>query len=145
MIHVSNSPEETMEIGRRIGLKAKRGQIYCLVGDLGVGKTMFTKGFAKGIGIEEHITSPTFTIINSYNNPNIPLYHFDVYRIQELEEMDEIGYEDYFYGEGISFIEWANYIEELIPEQAIWIYIHKNLTKGLDYREITLFDKEGEI
>lgn len=140
MIFISNSAEETMEIARQIGLKAKEGQVYCLIGDLGVGKTVFTKGFAKGLGIEEHITSPTFTIINSYNGPNMPLYHFDVYRIQEIEEMDEIGYEDYFYGDGVSFVEWANYIEELIPEDAVWIYIKKDLLKGDNYREITILD-----
>ncbi|PKM93378.1 MAG: tRNA (adenosine(37)-N6)-threonylcarbamoyltransferase complex ATPase subunit type 1 TsaE [Firmicutes bacterium HGW-Firmicutes-1] len=138
MIAVSQSPEETMKVGKQIGLKAEKGQVYCLVGDLGVGKTIFTKGFAKGLGIKEQITSPTFTIVNEYEGDKLSLYHFDVYRIQELEEMDEIGYEDYFYGEGVTFIEWANYIEDLIPEDATWIYIEKDLSKGLDYRLITI-------
>lgn len=138
MMYISNSPDETMKIGKMIGENATAGQIYCLVGDLGVGKTVFTKGFAKGIGIKEPITSPTFTIVNEYKGTQIPFYHFDVYRIQEIEEMDEIGYEDYFFGEGVTFIEWANYIEEIIPEEAIWIYIDKNLSKGTDYREIVI-------
>jgi len=98
MTYISNSPEETMAIGQKIGENATSGQIYCLVGNLGVGKTVFTKGFAKGLGIKEHITSPTFTIVNEYTSSKIPFYHFDVYRIQEIEEMDEIGYEDYFFG-----------------------------------------------
>lgn len=141
MLFISNSEEETIEIAKHIGAKAEKGQVYCLVGDLGVGKTVFTKGFAKGMGIEEHITSPTFTIVNSYEGSKMPLYHFDVYRIQDIEEMDEIGYEEYFYGDGISFIEWANYIEELVPEDAIWLYIKKDLSKGYDYREIFIQDK----
>lgn len=138
MVYSSNSPEETKAIAMKIGLNATIGQIYCLVGDLGVGKTIFTKGFAQGLNIEEPITSPTFTIVNEYDGQVLPFYHFDVYRIQDLEEMDDIGYEEYFYGEGITFIEWANYIEEIIPEEAIWIYIEKDLTKGFDYRKITI-------
>lgn len=131
-------PDETMAIAKELGINAEKGQIYCLVGDLGVGKTVFTKGFARGLGIDEPITSPTFTIINEYEGSRMHLYHFDVYRITDIEEMDEIGYEVYFYGEGVTFIEWANYIEELIPEEAIWIYIEKDLSQGLDYRKITI-------
>ncbi len=138
MVYSSNSPEETMSTGKMLGLKAEKGQVFCLVGDLGVGKTIFTKGFALGLQIDEHITSPTFTIVNEYEGPRLPFYHFDVYRIQDLEEMDEIGYEDYFFGEGVTFIEWANYIEDLIPEEALWIYIEKDLSKGVDYRKITI-------
>lgn len=138
MVYSSNSPEETMAVGESIGLEAEEGQVYCLIGELGVGKTVFTKGFAQGLQIEEHITSPTFTIVNEYAGPRMPFYHFDVYRIQDLEEMDEIGYEDYFYGDGVTFIEWANYIEDLIPEEATWIYIEKDLEKGLDFRKITI-------
>lgn len=138
MKFISNSPEETMAIGKEIGENASSGQIYCLVGDLGVGKTVFTKGFAKGLGIKDHITSPTFTIVNEYKGSKMPFYHFDVYRIEEIEEMDEIGYEEYFFGEGVTFIEWANYIEEIIPEEAVWIYIDKDLSKGTEYREIII-------
>lgn len=140
MIFTSNSAEETIEIAKELGQRAKNGQIYCLVGELGVGKTVFTKGFALGIGINEPITSPTFTIIQEYQGNPIPFYHFDVYRIQEIEEMDEIGYEDYFFGDGISFVEWANYIEEIIPEDAIWIYIEKEYSRGENYREIRVFE-----
>ena len=137
------TPEDTNEIGENFGRKASKGQVYCLIGDLGVGKTVFTKGFARGLGINEHITSPTFTIVNEYEGSN-KFYHFDVYRISDVEEMFEIGYEEYFYGNGICLIEWANLIEEIIPKEAIWITIEKDLEKGLDYRKITV-KKEGEV
>lgn len=131
------SPEDTMRIGNELAKKAKKGDIYCLNGDLGVGKTIFTKGFAKGLGIDEHITSPTFTIVNEYDG-DIKFYHFDVYRIEDAEEMYEIGYEEYFFGEGICLIEWAKLIQEIIPNDAINITIEKDLQKGLDYRLITI-------
>ncbi|MBR1737138.1 MAG: tRNA (adenosine(37)-N6)-threonylcarbamoyltransferase complex ATPase subunit type 1 TsaE [Firmicutes bacterium] len=136
MIKEVFSAEETEKIGFDTGKNAKKGDIYCLSGDLGVGKTVFTKGFAKGLGIEEHITSPTFTIVNEYENGGNKFYHFDVYRINDIEEMYDIGYEEYFYGEGICLIEWAEMIEELIPENAVWIEIKKDIEKGLDYRII---------
>lgn len=144
MEYHSNSPEETQEIGQKIGALAKPGDVFCLIGNLGVGKTVFTKGFAKALEIHEHITSPTFTIVNEYNDGKMPFYHFDVYRIEELYEMEEIGYEDYFYGEGVTFVEWANLIEELIPKQAKWIFIEKDLEKGLDYRKIR-FQEVGDV
>lgn len=132
------SPKETFQAGRRLGAAAVRGQIYCLSGDLGVGKTIFTQGFASGLGIAEPVNSPTFTIVQEYGEGRLPLYHFDVYRIGDPEEMDEIGCEDYFFGEGVCMIEWAELISGLIPEQAVWIYIEKNLEKGFDYRKITV-------
>ena len=132
------SEEETFALGEKIGKEAKPGQVYTLLGDLGVGKTVFTQGVAKGLGITEAICSPTFTIVQVYEEGRMPFYHFDVYRIGDIEEMDEIGYEDYFYGEGICFIEWANLIEELIPKNRIQITISKNLEKGFSYREITI-------
>lgn len=132
------SPKETFQAGRRLGAAAVRGQIYCLSGDLGVGKTIFTQGFASGLGIAEPVNSPTFTIVQEYREGRLPLYHFDVYRIGDPEEMDEIGCEDYFFGEGVCMIEWAELISGLIPEQAVWIYIEKNLEKGFDYRKITV-------
>ena len=138
MIYETNSEKETFELGKNLGEQAKAGQIFCLNGDLGVGKTVFTQGFAKGLGIEENVNSPTFTIIQVYEEGRIPLYHFDVYRIGDPEEMYEIGYEDYFFGEGVCLIEWSKLIEELIPEEAINIEIDKNLEKGLDYRKITV-------
>lgn len=138
MIYETNSEKETFELGKNLGEQAKAGQIFCLNGDLGVGKTVFTQGFAKGLGIEENVNSPTFTIIQVYKEGRIPLYHFDVYRIGDPEEMYEIGYEEYFFGEGVCLIEWSKLIEELIPEEAINIEIDKNLEKGLDYRKITV-------
>ena len=138
MIYETNSEKETFELGKNLGEQAKAGQIVCLNGDLGVGKTVFTQGFAKGLGIEENVNSPTFTIIQVYEEGRIPLYHFDVYRIGDPEEMYEIGYEEYFFGEGVCLIEWSKLIEELIPEEAINIEIDKNLEKGLDYRKITV-------
>ena len=137
MIYETNSEKETFELGKNLGEQAKAGQIFCLNGDLGVGKTVFTQGFAKGLGIEENVNSPTFTIIQVYEEGRIPLYHFDVY-IGDPEEMYEIGYEEYFFGEGVCLIEWSKLIEELIPEEAINIEIDKNLEKGLDYRKITV-------
>ena len=138
MIYETNSEKETFELGKNLGEQAKAGQIFCLNGDLGVGKTVFTQGFAKGLGIEENVNSPTFTIIQVYEEGRIPLYHFDVYRIGDREEMYEIGYEEYFFGEGVCLIEWSKLIDELIPEEAINIEIDKNLEKGLDYRKITV-------
>lgn len=133
--------EDTFEIGYQMGLNAKKGDIYCLCGDLGVGKTVFTQGFAKGLGIEEPVNSPTFTIVQEYEGSKMPFYHFDVYRIADIEEMDEIGYEDYFYGEGVCLIEWAELIKEILPKKHKTVVIKKDLNKGFDYREITVTDK----
>lgn len=132
----TNSPEETFEAGRKVGMNAKPGEIYTLNGDLGVGKTVFTQGVAAGLGILEHVNSPTFTIVQVYESGRLPFYHFDVYRIGDVEEMDEIGYEDYFYGNGLCIVEWAERIRELIPAQARQITIAKNLEKGFAYRLI---------
>ena len=129
------SEQETYDFAYSLAQNAKNGDIYCLCGDLGVGKTVFTKGFAKGLGIDQHITSPTFTIVNEYAG-SLPLYHFDVYRIADPDEMYDIGFDEYIFGEGVCLIEWANLIEELIPENAKWINISKDLEKGLDYRKI---------
>ena len=134
----SNSAEETFALGKQCGEKAAAGQVYCLYGDLGVGKTVFTKGFAAGLGIKEPVSSPTFTILQVYEDGRIPFYHFDVYRIADVDEMDEIGYEDYFYGNGVCFIEWAELIEEILPKGCISITIEKQLEKGFDYRKITI-------
>ncbi|MBR1691671.1 MAG: tRNA (adenosine(37)-N6)-threonylcarbamoyltransferase complex ATPase subunit type 1 TsaE [Lachnospiraceae bacterium] len=138
MVIDSYSEQETFRIGEKIGREAKPGSVYALIGDLGVGKTVFTQGVASGLAVEEAICSPTFTIVQIYEEGRLPFYHFDVYRIGDPEEMDEIGYEDYFYGEGVCFVEWANLIEELMPENTIWITIEKNPEKGFDYRKITL-------
>ena len=134
----SLSEKETFAIAKQLGEKAKAGDVYCLSGDLGVGKTIFTKGFAAGLGITEPVSSPTFTIVQIYEEGRLPLYHFDVYRIEDIEEMEEIGYEDCFYGEGVCLVEWGNLIEELMPENTIYITIEKDLEKGFDYRRITV-------
>lgn len=130
--------EDTYQLGVSLGKNAKSGEIYCLNGDLGVGKTVFTQGFAKGFGVKEHVNSPTFTIVQEYEGSHLPFYHFDVYRIVDVEEMEEIGYEDYFYGKGVCLIEWAELIGEILPEKRTIITIKKNLEKGFDYREITV-------
>ena len=138
MIIETNSPEETFALGEKIGTEAQPGQLYTLIGDLGVGKTVLTQGIAKGLGIEEPICSPTFTIVQVYEEGRMPFYHFDVYRIGDIEEMDEIGYEDYFYGQGLTMVEWANLIEEILPDSYQQITIEKDPEKGFDYRKITL-------
>ena len=138
MIIETNSAEETFALGKALGEKASPGQIYTLDGDLGTGKTVFTQGVAAGLGITEVISSPTFTIIQEYDTGRLPLYHFDVYRIGDIEEMEEIGYDDYFFGEGICLIEWADLICEILPEHVIRITIEKDLEKGFDYRKITI-------
>lgn len=143
MIKETNSAEETFELGRVVGEQAKPGQIYTLIGDLGVGKTVFTQGVARGLGISEPISSPTFTIIQVYEEGRLPFYHFDVYRIGNIEEMEEIGYDDYFFGRGICFIEWANLIEEILPDGIIAITIEKDLEKDYDYRRITIEELGG--
>ena len=138
MVIESFCPEDTFALGQKIGELVKPGTVISLVGDLGVGKTVFTQGLAKGLGITEPVNSPTFTIVQVYDGGRLPFYHFDVYRIGDIEEMDEIGYEDYFYGEGVCLIEWADLIRELLPEHTGRIVIEKDLEKGFDYRRITL-------
>lgn len=134
----THSAQETFALGKKIGENALPGQVYSLIGDLGVGKTVFTQGMAAGLGIAEPVNSPTFTILQVYEEGRIPFYHFDVYRIGDIEEMDEIGYEEYFYGEGICLVEWANLIEELMPAKHFRITIEKDLTEGFDYRTIRI-------
>ncbi len=137
----SFSEKDTFRLGETIGNECRRGDIVLLNGDLGVGKTVFTKGFGRGLGIEEPISSPTFTIIQIYDSGRIPLYHFDVYRIADPEEMDEIGYEDYFFGDGVCLIEWASLIQELIPEHVMEVTIEKDVEKGFDYRKISIIKR----
>lgn len=141
MVFETYKPEETFALGEKLGREALPGEIYCLNGDLGVGKTVFTQGFAKGLGIEEPVNSPTFTIVQQYEEGRLPLYHFDVYRIGDVEEMEEIGYEDCFYGEGVCLIEWSDLIEEILPDTVIKVRIEKELEKGFDYRRIAVTGK----
>lgn len=136
LVYETWKPEETYELGKKMGENAVPGQVICLNGDLGVGKTVFTQGVACGLGIEEPVNSPTFTIVQQYDDGRLPLYHFDVYRIGDISEMDEIGYEDCFYGEGVCLIEWSGLIEEILPEHVMKVTIEKDLEKGFDYRRI---------
>ena len=142
MVIETNSAEETIRLGKRMGEQAQAGEVYCLNGDLGTGKTVFTQGFAAGLGIAGPVNSPTFTILQQYEEGRLPLSHFDVYRIGDVEEMEEIGYEDCFYGEGVSLVEWSDLIREIIPENAVRITIEKDLERGFDYRRITVEGKE---
>ena len=141
MIATSFGPEDTYALGKRLGEAAKAGDVFCLNGDLGVGKTVFTQGFACGLGITEPVNSPTFTIVQQYEEVRLPLYHFDVYRIGDVSEMDEIGYEDCFFGDGVCLIEWPGLIEEILPEKVTWVTIEKDLEKGFDYRRISVEDR----
>ncbi|MDF2589888.1 MAG: hypothetical protein K0S41_3729 [Anaerocolumna sp.] len=143
MILESFKMEDTYSFGKKLGEDAKPGQVFCLLGDLGTGKTVFTQGFASGLGILEPVNSPTFTIVQVYEEGRLPFYHFDVYRIADIEEMYEIGYEDYFFGNGICLIEWSNLIEDLLPAERTIIRIEKDLEKGFDYRLINI-DKYQE-
>ena len=141
MVIETRKPEETYELGRKMGREAEPGQIICLSGDLGVGKTVFTQGFAAGLGIEGPVNSPTFTILQQNEDGRLPLYHFDVYRIGDVSEMDEIGYEDCFFGDGVCLIEGPGLIEEILPEKVTWVTIEKDLEKGFDYRRISVEDR----
>ena len=138
MVFETFFPEETFELGKKLSENIKAGSIVTLSGDLGTGKTVFAQGFAKGLGIDEPVNSPTFTIVQVYNEGKIPLYHFDVYRISDSEEMYEIGYEEYFYGEGVCLIEWAELIEDILPDNIIRVKIDKSLDNGTDYRKVTI-------
>ena len=143
MIRETYSEQETFDLGKKLGESAKAGDVFTMEGDLGVGKTVFTKGFACGLGVQDDVVSPTFTIVQEYEDGRIPLYHFDVYRIGDVEEMEEIGYEDYVHGEGVCLIEWANLIEEILPKVRTRIVIEKDMEKGFDYRKISINKLEG--
>ena len=140
MVYETWKPEDTYELGRKMGQEAVPGQIVCLNGDLGVGKTVFTQGFAQGLGIDEPVNSPTFTIVQQYDEGRLPLYHFDVYRIGDISEMDEIGYEDCFFGEGVCLIEWSGLIRDILPDHVTQVTIEKDLEKGFDYRRILVVE-----
>ena len=136
--------DDTRSLAADIARESKKGDVYALIGDLGVGKTAFAKGFAEGLGIDEPIVSPTFTVVHSYEGGRMPLYHFDVYRIGDVSEMDEIGYEDCFYGDGVSLMEWADLVEPILPDDVIRITIEKDLSKGIDYRRIIIESHKDE-
>lgn len=141
MEYDSYSPENTFELAKKLGQDATAGEVVCLIGDLGVGKTLFSQGFAKGLSVEEYVNSPTFTIVQEYegnDDRRLKLYHFDVYRIEAPEEMEEVGFTDMIYGEGVSLIEWADMISDILPEHYIRVTIEKNMEKGFDYRKIEI-------
>ncbi|MDE5779030.1 MAG: tRNA (adenosine(37)-N6)-threonylcarbamoyltransferase complex ATPase subunit type 1 TsaE [Lachnospiraceae bacterium] len=138
MEYNSNCPEDTWDIAVKLGENAITGDVICIYGDLGVGKTLFSQGFARGLGVEEYVNSPTFTIVQEYDDGRIPLYHFDVYRIEDSEEMEEIGFTDMLYGEGVCLIEWADMIEDILPDHYMKVLIQKDLEKGFAYRRIVV-------
>jgi len=143
-IYESNSPDDTYELGRDIGKKAVPGSVIALEGDLGAGKTLFTQGLAAGLGITEPVNSPTFTILQIYESGRLPLYHFDVYRIDDPYEMEEVGFDDFIYGDGVSVIEWPDRIAELmelIPDKYTVIRISRDNERGFDYRRIEITDR----
>ena len=134
----SFGPEDTYALGEKIGREAGRGEVYSLIGDLGVGKTVFTQGLAAGLGIKEAVNSPTFTIVQIYEEGRLPFYHFDVYRLKSSDEIFELGFDEYLFGSGVCLIEWADIVKDAIPENAIWISIEKDLSKGENYRSIKI-------
>ena len=144
MLYKSNSKLETENIAKAFAKTLKLGDVVCINGDLGAGKTAFTAGIAKGIGVTDIVSSPTFTIVQVYESGRMPLYHFDVYRIGDVSEMDEIGYEDYFFGDGVCVMEWADLVEPILPEEAVRITISKDLSKGADYRKIEIESQRDE-
>ena len=136
--------QETVALGEKLGTSAQPGQVYALTGGLGVGKTVFTQGLAAGLGIRGPVCSPTFTILQVYEEGRLPFYHFDVYRISDVDEMEEIGYEDCFYGQGVCLVEWADLIEELLPPETIFVKIEKDFDReDFDYRAVTIDFPEG--
>lgn len=142
MRRITRSPEETFALGRELGRLAEPGQVYCLDGDLGVGKTVFAQGFAAGLGIAEPVNSPTFTILQVYGEGRLPLYHFDMYRLGDPEELEEIGYEEYFFGDGVCLIEWAGQVAEYLPAGAVSVKLRKVPERGFSYREIEVEEEK---
>ena len=130
------SADETYGLAKNLGEGAKPGEVYCLIGDLGTGKTVFAQGFAAGVGVTDTVNSPTFTIVQVYEDGRIPFYHFDVYRIGDPEEMFEVGYDEYVSGDGVCLIEWADMIEDILPETYYRVFIEKDMNEGPDYRKI---------
>ncbi len=143
MVIESFGAEDTFQLGMMMGQESRAGDVVCLVGDLGVGKTVFTQGFARGLRITEPVSCPTFTIVQVYEGGRLPFYHFDVYRIGDVEEMEEIGLDEYLFGEGVCLIEWADMIEEILPEKSRTVRIEKDPEKGTDYRKI-IFESGGD-
>ncbi|MBQ8955749.1 MAG: tRNA (adenosine(37)-N6)-threonylcarbamoyltransferase complex ATPase subunit type 1 TsaE [Lachnospiraceae bacterium] len=137
----TRGPEETYNIALSIGREAAPGAVIALTGNLGIGKTVFAKGIAAGLGIKDHVSSPTYTIVQQYDGGRLPMYHFDVYRIGDITEMDETGYEDFFYGDGVTVVEWADIVRDIMPDDTCWIRIKGNPDKGYEYRRIVISDE----
>jgi len=135
---ISTTAEETYEFGKKLASAASPGEIYLLTGDLGTGKTVFTKGFAAGLGVREYITSPTFNIIKEYHSGRLPLYHFDLYRLSDEDELYVIGADEYWNSDGVCVIEWADMFPDIVWENAVHIEIKKDLSNGPDCRIITV-------
>lgn len=140
-IRESGSARDTFMLGRELGEKAEPGEVIALIGDLGCGKTVFAQGIASGLGLEENVTSPTFTILQEYGSGRMPFYHFDIYRIHDISEMEETGYDEYVYGNGLCLIEWADLIETMLPEHYTRITIDKDPERGYDYRRIRIEER----
>lgn len=141
---ISRGAGDTFDLGLRLGRRAAAGEVYALYGDLGAGKTAFAQGFAKGLGIDEAVTSPTFVICCAYEEGRLPLYHFDAYRIADVSEMEEIGYEEFFYGDGVSLVEWADLVEELLPRDCIRVWIERVSNDDFDVRRIRISGVRAE-
>ncbi|MDI9570619.1 MAG: tRNA (adenosine(37)-N6)-threonylcarbamoyltransferase complex ATPase subunit type 1 TsaE [Pseudomonadota bacterium] len=143
IVIASKSSEETLRIGRIIGETASPGEVIALVGELGTGKTCLTQGIARGLAVPEAypITSPTFTLINEYPG-RLPLYHFDIYRLEGASDLEDMGYEDYFYGEGVTVIEWAERVLPLLPAGTLFVDL---VYQGEHERELTLVGNEELI
>jgi tRNA threonylcarbamoyladenosine biosynthesis protein TsaE len=137
----TKSADETFSFAQKIGETCKSGTVIGLTGDLGTGKTVFAKGFAAGLGIKRGVNSPTYTIVHQYDDGRLPFYHFDVYRIGDVTEMEETGFDDCVLGEGVTLVEWADIIREIMPAGTIWINIAKDPAKGFDYRRIMVEDE----
>ena len=137
----TKSADETFSFAQKIGETCKPGAVIGLTGDLGTGKTVFAKGFAAGLGIKRGVNSPTYTIVHQYDDGRLPFYHFDVYRIGDVTEMEETGFDDCVLGEGVTLVEWADIIRDIMPAGTIWINIAKDPAKGFDYRRIMVEDE----
>lgn len=137
-IYKTFSEEETFNLAKEMGNSQEPGSVICLSGDLGAGKTVFAKGLCDGLGVCEYISSPTFTIVNEYMGEKYPVYHFDMYRIEDESELIEIGYEEYISSDGVCIIEWPSNVEGALPKKRIDVEIERNLSEGDDYRTITI-------
>ena len=134
--------KETEKFGMKLGSILKGGEVICLIGELGAGKTNLTKSIAKGLGVKDYVTSPTFTLINEYKGANFPLYHFDVYRLEGVEDILDLGFEEYFYSKGVTIVEWGNKIEKALPEDVLTIEMKMG---SYIYERVLNLSSSGEL